>query len=109
VENLNKALGVGSDSPEFVASQLIHLIDSPRFDLKLGFPERLFVFMNQLFPRINDKAIQKQLPTIKSIGVHHEKTLEQICNGFADLDATGLGSTQRGSTNVASRMITDCP
>jgi short-subunit dehydrogenase len=65
VDNLNKALGVASDSPEFVASQLIHLIDSPRFDLKLGFPERLFVFMNQLFPRINDKAIQKQLPTIE--------------------------------------------
>ncbi|MBU0542312.1 MAG: SDR family oxidoreductase [Gammaproteobacteria bacterium] len=65
VDNLNKALGVASDSPEFVASRLIHLIDSPRFDLKLGFPERLFVFLNQLFPRINDNAIQKQLPTIE--------------------------------------------
>lgn len=65
VDNLNKALGVTSDSPEFVASQLLHLIDSPRFDLKLGFPERLFVFLNQMFPRINDKAIYKQLPTIE--------------------------------------------
>jgi short-subunit dehydrogenase len=65
VNQLNKELGVVSDSPEFVAAQLIRLIDSNRFDLKLGFPERLFVFLNQLFPRINDSAIQKQLPTIE--------------------------------------------
>jgi short-subunit dehydrogenase len=65
VDSLNKALGVTSDSPAFVATQLVHLIDSDRFDLKLGFPERLFVLLNQLFPRINDKAIQKQLPTIE--------------------------------------------
>ena len=65
VDKLNKALGVASDSPDFVATQLIRLIDSQRFDLKLGFPERLFVFLNQLFPRVNDKAIHKQLPTIE--------------------------------------------
>lgn len=65
VNELNKELGVSSDSPEFVAGQLIRLIDSDRFDLKLGFPERLFVFLNQLFPQINDKAIHKQLPTIE--------------------------------------------
>jgi short-subunit dehydrogenase len=65
VDKLNTALGVASDSPEFVATQLISLLHSDRFDLKVGFPERLFVFLNQLFPRINDKAIQKQLPTIE--------------------------------------------
>lgn len=65
VEQLNEALGVSSDTPQFVATQLIRLLESNRFDLKLGFPEKLFVFLNQLFPRINDKAIHKQLPTIE--------------------------------------------
>lgn len=65
VEELNTELGVSTDTPEFVASQLISLLQSDRFDMKLGFPERLFVFLNQLFPRINDNAIHKQLPTIE--------------------------------------------
>lgn len=65
VDRLNSALGVTCDAPEFVAKQLIHLLGSNRFDLKLGFPERIFVFLNSVFPRINDKAIHKQLPTIE--------------------------------------------
>ena len=65
VDRLNTELGVASDKPEFVAGQLIKLLEGSQFDLKLGFPERLFVFLNQLFPRINDKAIHKQLPTIE--------------------------------------------
>lgn len=65
VAKLNKVLGVATDTPEFVAQQLIRLLQSNRFDLKLGAPERFFVFMNKLFPSINDKAIHKQLSTIE--------------------------------------------
>lgn len=64
VEQLNQELGVACDMPERVASALMTLVQGDRFDLRIGFPEKLFVFLNQLFPRINDAAIRKQLPTI---------------------------------------------
>jgi hypothetical protein len=34
------------------------------WEKKLGLKESFFVFMNQLFPSIPDKAIQGQLPII---------------------------------------------
>lgn len=65
VEKLNAELKVQSDTPEAVAKQLIPFIQSSQHELKIGFPEKLFVFLNQLFPAVNDKAIQGQLPTIQ--------------------------------------------
>jgi short-subunit dehydrogenase len=65
VDRLNSSLGVAVDQPEHVAQALIHLIQSKRFDLKIGFPERLYVFLNRFFPRINDAFIRKQLPLIE--------------------------------------------
>lgn len=62
---LNAELKVQSDSPEYVAEQLLEFLHSKSFELKLGWPEKLFVFLNQLFPFINDKAIAGQLPTIQ--------------------------------------------
>ncbi|MFN4327805.1 MAG: SDR family oxidoreductase [Limnobacter sp.] len=62
---LNKALGTQSDSPEYVAAELIKCLADNRFERKLGWPERLFVMLNQLVPGINDKAIAGQLPTIR--------------------------------------------
>ncbi|HEX4855589.1 MAG TPA: SDR family oxidoreductase [Limnobacter sp.] len=65
VNSLNSELGSSTDTPAAVASAFMQLLLSNRFDLKLGFPERLFVFLNQLFPRVNDAAIRKQLPVIE--------------------------------------------
>ncbi|MCQ8897708.1 SDR family oxidoreductase [Limnobacter humi] len=65
VDALNKALKVKSDTPEFVARQLIDFLDTADFERKLGWPEKLFVFLNQLFPGLNDRAIAGQLPVIR--------------------------------------------
>lgn len=65
VDQLNTELKVQSDTPESVASQLIPFIQSSKHELKIGFPEKLFVFLNQLFPGVNDNAIRGQLPTIQ--------------------------------------------
>lgn len=65
VEKLNAELKVQSDTPETVARQLLPFIQGSRNELKIGFPEKLFVFLNQLFPGVNDKAIRGQLPTIQ--------------------------------------------
>lgn len=65
VQQLNQELKVQEDPPEFVAKEFMQFLQSKRFERKIGFPERLFVLLNQLFPFINDKAIKSQLPTIQ--------------------------------------------
>lgn len=65
VDSLNQALGTKSDDPRHVAEQLILFLNSRAFEIKLGWPEKLFVFSNQLMPSVNDKAIAAQLPTIR--------------------------------------------
>ncbi|TKV69163.1 SDR family oxidoreductase [Marinobacter panjinensis] len=65
VNELNRALGNSVDTPETVASQILEAMkhdDRRRF---LGWPEKLFVVINGVLPRIVDKAILKQLPIIR--------------------------------------------
>lgn len=64
-DRANEALGVGSDSAEHVAAQIMKLIARKRRRLQLGSIERLQVTMNAMFPGVVDNAIAKQLPTIK--------------------------------------------
>lgn len=65
VNRANAELGTATDEPLVVADALVRLLEGKRFDLKLGFPESLFVFLNQFLPGINDAAIRKQLPVIQ--------------------------------------------
>lgn len=65
-DQLNRALKVTTDTPQHVAEELIKFLRSDRFEMKLGFPEKLYVFLNQLCPSINDAAIRKQLQTIQN-------------------------------------------
>lgn len=65
VIQLNRALGNSMDAPAIVASQIIRAMerdDSRRF---LGWPEKLFIVVNGILPRLVDKAIFKQLPVIR--------------------------------------------
>ena len=65
VKGLNKALNTACDSPETVAKELINLLVSNNQERYIGWPERLFVKINQVFPGIVGKSIVKQLPVIK--------------------------------------------
>jgi short-subunit dehydrogenase len=62
---LNQGLGVAVDDPRVVADALLALLDSPRHESLLGFPERLFARINQLLPRLVDKGMRRQLPHIQ--------------------------------------------
>jgi hypothetical protein len=62
---MNQELKTVSDTTEFVASELMKFLKTDAFEKKLGAKESFFVFMNQLFPAIPDKAILGQLPIIK--------------------------------------------
>ncbi len=61
---LNKRLGNREDSPERVAIQIIHAMQRCRSLTTFGWPERLFVLINQLMPGIVDKALNANLSTI---------------------------------------------
>ena len=65
VNAMNEALGVQMDPPERVADALAAIIEGNRPEAYLGWPERLFVRINALFPRLVDASLKKQLPTIK--------------------------------------------
>ncbi len=66
VVSLNRELGNAMDKPELVVDYLLHLLtDKKGGDYFMGWPEKLFVRINALLPKVVDGAIAKQLATIK--------------------------------------------
>ena len=62
---MNDALNVAMDDPLAVADQVAQAIIREREELYLGWPEKLFVRLNSLLPRVVDQALRKQLPIIQ--------------------------------------------
>lgn len=63
---MNDALGTAMDDPEAVAREVIAAIhSSSRNDQYIGWPEKLFVRVNAIFPGLVDKSLRKQLPIIR--------------------------------------------
>ena len=64
--DMNKSLGVAMDQPELVAQKLFDVLNKAGAKNRyLGWPEKFFVRLNGLFPGVVDKALLKQLPTIR--------------------------------------------
>lgn len=62
---MNKELNVAMDDPEVVAAAVVKALRNERRESFLGWPEKLFVRLNSLVPRLVDQALRKQLPVIK--------------------------------------------
>jgi short-subunit dehydrogenase len=62
---LNRELKVSMDSPETVATLLMKFISNHRREQAVGWPEKLLVRINSIFPAIIGNAICKNLPLIK--------------------------------------------
>lgn len=65
VTALNKALGNAVDAPELVAKEVMKLISGANKQCYMGWPEKLFVRLNGLFPGIVHNALVKKLPVIR--------------------------------------------
>jgi len=65
VNQLNTAMGNKSDTPDHVAGEIVKLFKSNRRLRYLGWPEKLFVHINAIFPGVVHKALVKHLATIK--------------------------------------------
>lgn len=62
---MNDELKVAMDDPAWVAAAVVAAIGREREELYLGWPEKLFVRLNSLLPRVVDQALRKQLPIIQ--------------------------------------------
>ena len=65
VVEMNRRLRVAMDPPEQVAAAVLGFICSDRSQLALGWPEKLLVRVNSLFPVLIGNAISRKLSLIK--------------------------------------------
>jgi short-subunit dehydrogenase len=64
---MNQQLGNAMDSPGIVAASIVKTIINGRYgESYLGWPEKLFVKINALFPGLVDRALRKKLAIIRS-------------------------------------------
>ena len=69
VTAMNQVLGNKSDSPEFVAREIVKQLRSGQQARYLGWPEKLFVRINALLPGIVNRAVIKNLGIIKKFAL----------------------------------------
>lgn len=63
---MNRELGNATDEPEIVAHLVEKMLSAKKMrDQNIGWPERLFLRINAIFPAIVDGALRKQLPVIR--------------------------------------------
>lgn len=65
VDAMNAELGVAVDDADAVAAALLKAIEAGTRRRQLGWPERLFARLNGLLPELVDRALAKQLPTVR--------------------------------------------
>ncbi len=65
VTRLNQQLGTVEDDPAEVARQFLWFLSRHQTEYRLGFPEKLFAKINQIFPGVVSQSLRKQLPVIR--------------------------------------------
>jgi short-subunit dehydrogenase len=65
VEELNMQLAVATDPPERVAASVRRMLESGQPEAVIGWPEKLFARINAILPRLVDRSLLRQLPTIR--------------------------------------------
>jgi short-subunit dehydrogenase len=67
---LNKALGNACDSPAAVAARIVRMLEDDTPDASIGFPERLFAWLNGCAPSLVDRGVRGKLAVIKQHAPH---------------------------------------
>ena len=63
---MNAALGTAMDEPGLVADEVMTVVTGRAAPMRyIGWPEKLFVRINALFPGLVDNSLRKQLPVIR--------------------------------------------
>ena len=66
VNALNRAMNTPVDPPEAVARALLQAIERGAADVQYGWPEKGFVQINQLLPRLVDRALRGKLRAVQT-------------------------------------------
>lgn len=72
VNAMNRELNISMDSPECVAAACLKAISKKRKERYLGWPEQLFVKLNQCWPTLVDIALARQLPIVRRYAQRQE-------------------------------------
>lgn len=65
VTRLNEQLGTTEDEVSEVVRQFLVFLSTHKTEYRVGFPEKLFSKINQIFPDIVSRSLRKQLPIIR--------------------------------------------
>jgi short-subunit dehydrogenase len=60
IMRMNEATKTNMDTPGHIVEKILQAVDNDRKEVYIGFPESLFVQINQRFPRLVDKALAAQ-------------------------------------------------
>lgn len=63
---LNKALKTHVDAVDEVATQIVHALRAGTRRRQLGWPERLFAWLNGAFPALVDRGLRSALPVVRA-------------------------------------------
>jgi short-subunit dehydrogenase len=75
---MNHALGNAMDDPIDVARQVLQRIERGRWgSVVLGWPERLYAFINAVLPAMTDNTLRKQLPVIRRFARAPQSTVSE--------------------------------
>jgi len=90
VSAMHRDLRTAQDTPRLVAERLLRFIGTTAGECRIGFPEKLYAFLNRLIPAITDRAIAGQLAVIRRhlpatrpsaeqgrLDIHHRKPAER--------------------------------
>jgi short-subunit dehydrogenase len=67
VDELNRRLDVACDSPDRVADAVMEMLRKNQAEAVIGWPEKFFARLNSVWPRVVDRALAKQLSTIRQL------------------------------------------
>lgn len=74
VVEMNAKLGVKMDSPAFVAEELYQFLQNDKLYYQVGYPEKIFVKVNQVLPNVVSSSIQKDIDKIQNFAeLNHPK------------------------------------
>ena len=74
VVEMNAKLGVKMDSPEYVAAELYQFMQSDKLYYQVGYPEKIFVKVNQVLPNVVSNSIQRDIDKIQRFAeLNHPK------------------------------------
>lgn len=62
---MNRTLGIGMDTAERVAAEILATLHDGRRERFIGWPERIFARLNALAPSLVDWSVAKQLPIVR--------------------------------------------